>query len=134
MIRDISYTPEEKSAVYERMLGLAREAVVRHDDDVVVDATFHRAKERRAFREAVGAETALYLIEVRAKEELIRERLAVPRKDSDADFAVYERIGAEWEVEDAEHLVLWSERDNLEEMVRRAMEYIKIVYEPLSHS
>jgi predicted kinase len=116
------------------MLGLAREAVIRHDDDVVVDATFHRAKERQLFREALGGETALFLVEVRAKEELIGERLEVPREDSDADFAVYERISAEWEAEDGEHLVLWSERNNLEEMVRAAMDYINIVYEPAAHS
>jgi len=134
MIRDISYAPEEKSAVYDRMLGIAKEAVVRHDDDVVVDATFHRAEERRLFREALSGETVLYLIEVCAKEELIRERLSAPRVDSDADFAVYEKIGAEWEPEESGHLVLWSERDNLEAMVHAAMDYINIVYEPVAHS
>lgn len=134
MVRDIGYTPEEKLAVYDRMLELAKEAVMRHDDDVVVDATFHQAGERRLFRESLGGETALFLVEVKAKEELIRERLEMPREDSDADFAVYEKISTEWEPEVAEHLVLWSGRDNLEDMVRRAMGYINIVYEPISHS
>jgi predicted kinase len=133
MIRDISYAPEEKAAVYDRMLGLAREAVVRRDDDVVVDATFHREEERRLFRKSLDGETAVFVIEVRAKEELIRERLAAPREDSDADFGVYEKIRAEWEPEADEHLVLWSERDNLEEMVHRAMDYINIVYEQDSY-
>jgi predicted kinase len=129
MIRDVSYTPEEKAVVYDRMVDLAREAVVRLDDDVVVDATFHLAKERQLFREAIEPETSLYFIEVRAQEELIRERLAKPREDSDADFAVYVSIKTEWEPEDREHLELWSDRDNLEEMVRLALEYMNIVYD-----
>lgn len=133
MIRDISYTPEEKLAVYERMVELAREAVVRRDDDVVVDATFHLQEERRLFSQLLGGETALFKIEIRAKEELIRERLEVPREDSAADFGVYKKIQAEWEPEASEHLVLWSERSNLEDMVHEAMDYMHIVYEPISH-
>jgi len=134
MIRDVSYTPEEKLAVYERMVELATEAVVRRDDDVVVDATFHREDERRLFRKLLSDRTAMYVIEIRAKEELIRERLEAPREDSDADFAVYEKISAEWEPEFDEHLVLWSERNNLEELVHEAMDYMHIIYEPISHS
>jgi predicted kinase len=133
MIRDISYTAEEKSAVYDRMLELALDAVVRWDDDVVADANFHLTKERQLFQDAFRQQTALYLIEIRSKEELIRERLSARREDSDADFAVYEKIRAEWEPEDSDHLVLWSERDNLEEMVRQALDYVNILYEPITH-
>jgi len=133
LIRDIDYTPEEKSAVYGRMLELAVEAVVRRDDDVVVDGTFHLARERDLFRLALSGETEVYFIEIRAEEELIRERLATSRADSDADLDVYRMIGGSWEPEDSEHLILWSESDNLEELVRQVMDHIHILYEALPH-
>jgi predicted kinase len=133
IIRDISYTAEEKSAVYERMLERALEAVLMRKDDVVMDGTFHLARERRRFADVLGAEAPLYFIEVCARKELIRERLEAPRTDSDADFSVYEAVGAAWEPEEDEHLVLWSERDNLEDLVRQVMNYINIVYDALPH-
>jgi len=133
LIRDIEYTPEEKSAVYDRMLQLTTEAVIGKNDDVVVDATFQLASHRQAFKAALAAETSLYFIEVRAREPLIRDRLATPREDSDADFAVYQKISAEWEPESEEHLVVWSESANLPEMLHLALNYLNIIYDDTTH-
>lgn len=133
LIRDIEYTPEEKSAVYDRMLQLTTDAVSRNNDDVVVDATFQLAAHREQFKAALAAETPLYFIEVRALESVIRERLAVPREDSDADFTVYQKISAEWEPEQGDHLILWSESANLTEMLRQALNYVNTIYDDTAH-
>lgn len=129
LITDPEYSAAEKVAVYDRMLQLATAAVVTYDDDVVLDGTFHRSVIRRLFKKGLGERTAVYFIEIRSREELIRERLAYPREDSDADFSVYEKVRAEWEAGDEEHLVLWSEQDNVDELLMQAFDYIHILYE-----
>jgi predicted kinase len=129
LIRDIEYTPEEKSAVYHQMLEQAAGIVTSQNDDVVLDGTFHLAETRRRFKETLPGDTPLYWIEVRAKESLIHERLAIPRQDSDADFVVYQQIRTEWEPEEEDHLILWSENDNLGQLLQTALQYLNVVYE-----
>lgn len=134
VIRDIEYSAAEKSTVYEQMLRIAQEAVEREHDDVVLDGTFCQGETRRQFKAGLEDDADLKLIEIKAREELIRQRLAVPREDSDADLGVYELIKAQWEPEEDDHLILWSQQDNLEEMVKVAMQYLNVVYDGSSHS
>ena len=53
----------------------------------------------------------VFRAEVRAGEETIRRRLATPRPDSEADFAVYEKIREQYEPWAEPHIVLWTDTD-----------------------
>jgi len=129
IIRDIGYTPEEKAAVYAEMLRRTQDTVLRENADVVLDATFHLAATRRLFKSGLEEAAQLYFIEVTASEQLIRQRLLQPREDSDADIHVYHLLAESWQPEEEEHLTLWSQQDNLEEMLRQTLHHLNIVYD-----
>lgn len=119
------YSVEDKLVVYKEMLLRTMKAF---DDgyDVVVDATFYHHTMREMFlRLADGYKQMLLLIEVVADEALIRERLSRPRKYSEADYQVYEKIRDDFEGITMPHLVLESTDDNLDEMLNRAITYIE---------
>ena len=76
-------------------------------------------------REHVGvaAVARLSRVEIRADENHIRERLKVPRPDSEADFAVFMDIRDRQEPIETPHLVLWSDEMTLEDMVEAIHTY-----------
>lgn len=129
LIRDIDYSPEERSAVYDKMLQLTKDAVLREDADVVLDGTFPLDRHRRLFDQALEQCTDVHFIEITAPKDLVAERLAKPRQDSDADLVVYDRLKKEWEPEEKQHLVLCSELDNLEAMLEVSMNHLHIVHD-----
>lgn len=119
------YSAEDKLVVYKEMLLRTMKAF---DDghDVVVDATFYHHTMREMFlRLAEGYKQMLLIIEVVADEALIRERLSRPRKYSEADYQVYEKIRDDFEGITMPHLVLESTDDNLEEMLKSAITHIE---------
>lgn len=119
------YGSEDKAAVYAALLERAR-ASLSAGKDVVIDSTFYKESVRAPFRQlAADCATALCWVEVRAQEAVIRERLKTPRPDSEADFAVYEKIRDEAEPLHEPHLVLWSDAEPLENMVAITREYIE---------
>jgi|SRR6185312_1463170 len=117
------YTEEEKLAVYEEMLAEMKDAVHRHKQ-VVLDATFYKKDIREKFFDKAGATGALFLIEVRADEALIKERLKQTRTDSEADFGVYTMIKEKWEPLGESHLILESTDDSINSMLRQALDYL----------
>lgn len=118
------YSPEDKKRVYDALLEFAHRAL-QTGREVVVDSTFYKEAIREPFRR-VAAECAarLFWVEVRAGEQTIRERLQTPRPDSEADFAVFEKIRNEYEPLQEPHLVLWSDKMPLDEMTAAVREYI----------
>jgi len=129
LIRDIGYTPEEKTAVYSEMLRRTQDLILRENADVVLDGTFSQTASRRLFRSALETDTPLFFVEITADDELIRQRLQHPREDSNAGVEVYEQLAADWQPENDEHLVLRSGQDNLEDMLRQAMHHLNIIYD-----
>ncbi len=91
------YDKQSKEQVYEELMKELEEGV-RNDLDVLVDGTFHK-KERRNRVRAIGREydQPIFLIELKAQEEIAWERLKSKRKYSESDFQVYQRIKQEWE-------------------------------------
>lgn len=103
------YQPGDKERVYAAMLKRARE-VLAGGDTAVVDSTFFR-KEIRAPFEAVARVlgTPVIRVEIRAGEDTVCRRLLTPRPDSEADFAVYEKIRDQYEPWTEPHLELWTD-------------------------
>ena len=123
------YAFEDKLNVYEEMAKRAGESL-RRGRVTVVDATFYRHEMRDIF---LTLGTLLHqptcYIEVQADEALIRERLAKPRADSEADYAVYQQLKLQYEDTHHPRLVLKSTNDNIDMMLGQAVDYIKSVNE-----
>ena len=117
------YQPGDKEKVYYVLLQRVRQAL-QQGLDVVVDSTFYRDALREPFR-AAARESAVPLrwVEVKADERTIRERLSAPRPDSEADFAVYERIRDQYEPLEEEHLTVWSDLAPLPQLVEQLRAY-----------
>lgn len=123
------YAFEDKLDVYEEMAKRAGHSL-RNGRAVVVDATFYRHEMRDIF---ITLGTLLHkcigYIEVKADEEIIRERLSRPRNDSEADYAVYQQLKLQYEDPDNSHLVLHSTNNNIDIMLGQAVDYIKRINE-----
>ncbi len=118
------YDAANKSKVYDTLMERARIALLA-GKMVVVDSTFYTDTIRQPFRQlAIDCNVPLYWVEIRASEATIRERLQTPRPDSEADFAVYEKIRDEMEPLQEPHLVLWSDQLSVEKMIDLIREYL----------
>lgn len=118
------YSLQEKHSVYSQMLSRAVE-LVNQNREVILDATFYKSSIREQYKEALSHITSVKFIEVTATESLIKDRLSLSRKDSEADYEVYKTIRAEWEPLQKPHLVLQSTNDNIAELLEAAIDYLK---------
>lgn len=117
------YAPGDKERVYAAMLARAR-TVLEKGGDAVVDSTFYRQSIRAPF-EQVAREMGVpvFRVEVKAREETIRLRLQTPRADSEADFAVYEKIRDQYEPCPEPLLILWTDDAPLEILTEKLHHY-----------
>jgi predicted kinase len=119
----IKYSTTEKLKVYQKLLSETLEAVD-NGKDVVLDGTFYKQSIREEFKSALlKINQKIIFIEVRAESQLIKDRLKKLREDSDADYDVYQKLLAEYEPLTENHLILLSGNDNIEQMLREALEY-----------
>jgi predicted kinase len=97
-VSDPQYTPSERATVYDEVFGRAREALD-SDRSVVLDGTFQwRADRKRAVEIAAETGATLGIVAVECDESTVRDRIAAREGDaSDADFAVYREIRAEYD-------------------------------------
>lgn len=119
-----TYTDAEKLLVYEAMLA-AMETAINEQQTIVLDATFYKEAIRKRFeRKAASLQQTIIYIEVKAAEDIIAERLAKPRKVSEADFAVYQKLKLEFEPLQQQHLLVLSSNNDIEPSLQQAIEYI----------
>lgn len=119
------YDTATKAFVYENMLQQA-ETALHNGVDVIIDGTFYQQTWRKAFVQlAKKQQAAIYWIEIKADEALVRTRVSRPRPHSEADYAVYLKIKAAYEPIDMPCLELWSDRENLNDMIARAKIYVQ---------
>jgi hypothetical protein len=87
LFKEPKYTEEEMQKVYDEML-LETKKAIKEGKVVVLDATFARAKNRKKV-ELIAKESnvELTIIEVKCKEEVVRER--IKRRKGDASRAGY---------------------------------------------
>jgi predicted kinase len=120
------YQMASKQLVYDAMLEKAKEGIKNHGN-VVLDSTFFLQDTRDKIiqiAEKHGAELIPILVE--AEENIIGERLSKPRADSEADIGVYRQIKDAFEPIKGTYLSLLSTNDNIDEIINRALHYIKI--------
>ena len=122
IIKAPTYLMEEKKKVYDvmllRMIGVA------FHKNVVIDATFSDVGIRRKFIEQAKKISSTFIVEVYADEPIIKQRLSLPRENSDADFEVYKKIKSSWQPLVEKHLLLRSSNDNITEMLDLTTKYI----------
>jgi predicted kinase len=124
MFKERVYSEREKAAVYNVMLSKMMEAVNQHRD-VVLDATFHKDDTRKLFVQKMEGKGSIYFIEVRASENITRERLRRERPYSEADFEIYKFISHQSEPLNDPHLLLESTDENIDNMLQKAADYLK---------
>lgn len=119
------YNPEDKEQVYKTLLDRARQALLR-GESVVVDSTFYKERIRAPFvdlAEECGA--PLYWVEIQAEEQTLRERLSHPRPDSEADFAVYEKVRDAFEQLPENRLVINTDQVTPATAAVKILQYLK---------
>ncbi|HXA01750.1 MAG TPA: AAA family ATPase [Cytophagaceae bacterium] len=120
----MKYSMNEKLIVYEKLLSETLKNI-NNGKNVVLDGTFYKQSIREQFISALlEINQKIIFIEIRAEPELIQERLKGLRKDSDADYQVYQKLITEYEPLTESHLTLFSRNDNIEYMLQEALEHI----------
>ncbi|MDW3649829.1 MAG: AAA family ATPase [Bacteroidia bacterium] len=128
-----SYEASEKHRVYKEMFNRIPFAL-EHSKYVILDASFSQKSTRKLLENIsmqLGQEVSY--IEIKADEEIIRERVAKKRPFSEADFAVYEKVKKLFDPLTEEHLILESKRDNLQEMLAISIDYLSLNHEAAAH-
>lgn len=116
-----AYSESDKRLVYEEMYRRT-EALIRRGKNVIVDSTFYRKDIRAPYLALADKyDEPVIVIVVKASEQALRRRLAKPRPDSEADYAVYQKIKAAYEPPDEPVLEVWSDRLGTREMVAQVL-------------
>ncbi|MFP4024037.1 MAG: AAA family ATPase [Thiohalospira sp.] len=118
------YDEETKNFIYNQ---LKNEMVknIANSNDVIVDGTFHRKENRKAFEVEISRQGVnAFFIEVKAKEETIKQRLKNNRKYSEAGYEVYLKIKQNFDAYEKDHLTLWSDSQDVKDMIKKAKQYI----------
>jgi len=122
------YTKKDKFLVYRELFDQAKTAI-KDGKSVVLDATFYLREMRGLFfRLAKRKKIACNAFLIQAEEQLILERLDRPRTDSEAGVKVYRKIKEIFDPVEEPHLKIESTDSNIEEMIQRAISYIKWGY------
>lgn len=118
------YNDQSKTIVYQQMLDLMEDSI-KNQKSVVLDATFCREDIRNLFiKKAALLNSPLYWIEIKAADFVIKYRISKKREDSEADFGLYLKMKSEFEHLTEEHLILYSDLEELESMLDKALNYI----------
>lgn len=120
------YAPNQKQVVYTEMRARVGN-YLKEGKTVVVDGTFIKAESRRSFYElAEQVDVPFYVIAIKAQEDTIAIRMKTKRRYSEADFDVYLKLKEQSQVIKRKHLVLWSDKLSLEQMLERTENYLPI--------
>lgn len=118
------YDEKTKQQVYNELFKQAQ-MEFKKGADVIVDGTFHVNRRREQLEKLAKEENKkVYYIEMKADMKTARKRLKKSRKHSEADPDVYETIKDEFEPLNKDCLELWSDKDDIEEMINKAENYI----------
>lgn len=118
------YDEKTKETVYKLLLKKTT-AHVSENMNVIVDGTFQKKPIRDRFRDkAKQLGQQVFFIEIKADDETVKQRLKTERDYSEADFKIYLQIKKSFETMGEPHLILWSDKANINEMVKKAKAYI----------
>lgn len=120
------YSAEGRNKIYEIMLERTG-AILQNRNNVILDGTFLKQDQRDMIVRLVKQHNQeVRFIKMEASEDEIKKRVEKKRTYTDADFQVYKKLKNEHEPLQEDHLVLFSDRMNLEEMISVAEKYVKI--------
>ena len=120
-----SYDEETKEHIYAELIRQA-ESRLKTNESVVIDGTFYKASLRSNFNDLAGKyDYNIKWIEICADEEVVKKRVSKKREFSEADYGVYQVIKASFEPMEEEFIQLYSDQEELEEMMTNALKYIK---------
>lgn len=123
------YTESAKEKVYTEMLKIAMEAI-KNGDSVILDGTYYKESLRQKISYTAQVMHLIpHFIEVKADEEVIRERIGRKREESDAGYDVYLKIREQFEPMCDYHLIVHSDAQAPEEMLTEALLFIGIYHE-----
>ncbi|HJS54317.1 MAG TPA: AAA family ATPase [Chitinophagaceae bacterium] len=123
MFKIRTYSEQEKAAVYKAMLGKMKE-IMSQNKNLVLDATFHKSETRALFLQEGEKQDSVFFIEIKADENIIRQRLERHRAYSEADFEIYKSIRENWEPLNEPHLILESTNENITDMLEKSLNYL----------
>ncbi len=120
------YDTTSKAAVYKELHDRAEE-MLKKRKNLIIDATLYKEILREPFKKlAQKFKIPVKWIELKAGEATVKQRVSKKRKYSEADFEVYLKIKAAYEPITQNHLILWTDVLSLEEMVEKALEYLRL--------
>lgn len=119
------YAPADKARVYEALLDRTKNALS-CGETVVVDSTFFKAELRRDFIELIENQCIVVnWVFATAPEEILRQRVAVPRADSEAGELVLEKIQAQFEPLEPPFLTINTASASPEELADEIHSYLQ---------
>jgi predicted kinase len=122
-----TYSEEEKTRIYERMVQEAAELLGK-GKGVILDATFYLERYRQMMRDVAQMNNVdFFIIECVLDEDELKKRMGKrkgEKTESEADFAVYLKVKREFEAIVEEHLVIETS-EQLEGNIEKAIEWIK---------
>ncbi len=125
LLAERKYSKDERRYVYECLFD-RMERALRNKAAVVMDATFGRRNLREQCRQRARAAGApAHFIEIRATEELVKERLATTREHSEADLNVYQMLKQDFEAMSEPHLVIESDNSDISDRLMTALSYVQ---------
>lgn len=118
------YSLSEKMHVYQWLADLTEGALEEYSK-VVIDASFYLNQTRDLFLQiAQRHQVPIQFILIETPLYLLKKRLEKPRKDSEADYLVYEKIKKEFEEMTLPCLHLTSLSNNINSMLDTARKFI----------
>jgi predicted kinase len=118
------YDEQTKDLIYMNLLDQAADYLI-GGRDVIVDGTFLRQEQRKQIQEIAQSKGhSIYFIEIFADEKVVEERLKEKRKFSEADLEIYRKLKKEYEPFTRDRLEIWTDREDLEMMLKKAENYI----------
>lgn len=118
------YDGKTKQQVYNELFKQAQ-MEFKKGANVIVDGTFHVSRRREQLEKLAKEENKkVFYIEMKADEKTARKRLKKSRKHSEANPDVFETIKSEFEPLENNSLGLWSDKEDIDEMMNKAEKYI----------
>ena len=117
------YDDTSKNKVYFEML-LQMMKLLKQNEHVIIDATFYKRRTRNLFIDiAALSGHSVKVIQIKASTKTVEERVSKKRALSEADVEVYQKIKAIYEPLEIAHLILWSDKMDLKEMLAKTVDY-----------
>lgn len=118
------YDEASKDKVYNHMLNEAGELLTQKRI-VIAEGTFHLKKRRDQIRElAEKNNSPCFFVELKAMEDTLVERLKENHSLSKSGLDAYLKLKSEYEEIRGKKLIIWSDRNSMDDMVQKVKEYV----------